>query len=364
MERVEILIIQETTRRSPFRSRQRPWVARTHRYGTLSGIMAELRWNPLESRYVMVAGHRQNRPQMPQDWCPFCPGSGRVPEKYTVFLYPNDFPALSVPPAVPTVETLGPYTVTPARGRCEVILYSSDHNGSMATLDETHLRALFQLWKERYLEVGALPDVKYVLEFENRGELIGVTMPHPHGQLYGFPFIPPRMERELEASESHFRSTGRNLFADILNAECSDGRRIVFKRGVWTAFVPFCADFPFEIHVYPNLDVASLADVDNATGYDLLLTLRQINRLYDCLYDFPLPFMMAIHQNPTDGFDRRAWFRMHVKFYPLHRSRDKIKYCASCETDAFAHCNPTYPEEKAEDLRQALQRSDERFGTI
>ena len=327
-------------------------------------IMAELRWNPIERRYVMVAGHRQHRPQMPTDWCPFCPGSGNVPETYTVLVYPNDFPALSVPPAEPTVTGPGPYGVALAEGRCEVLLYTSQHNGCVAELDELHLRALFGLWKERYIEVGALPEVKCVLEFENRGDAIGVTMPHPHGQLYGFPFLPYRFERELEAAETYYQDKKRNLFADLLEAERRDGKRILLEQNGWTAFVPFTADYPFEIHIYPQAEVSSLAEVDSEAGLDLLRVIRQVNRTYDSLYDFPLPFMMCLHQAPTDGLDRRAWYRFHVKFYPLHRSREKIKYCASCETDAFAHCNPTYPEEKAEELRQALARGVERFGVI
>ncbi len=324
--------------------------------------MAELRWNPIERRFVMVAGHRQHRPQMPKDWCPFCPGSGKVPDQYIVHVYPNDFPALSVPPAEPSVKELGPYGVVPAEGRCEVLLYTSDHNGSVAALDDEHLRALYGLWRERYLEVGSLPEVRLVLAFENRGELIGVTMPHPHGQLYGFPFIPWRFERELESSELHFQKTGRNLFADVLQSEADAGDRIVFSLNGWTAFVPFTADYPYEVHILPEFEAASLADVDEHAGFALLRAIRQVNRLYDSLFDFPLPFMMSLHQAPTDGLDYRKTYRMHVKFYPLHRSATNIKFCATCETDAFAHCNPTYPEEKAEDLRQALHRAKQKYG--
>ena len=312
----------------------------------------------------MVAGHRQHRPQMPKNWCPFCPGSGKVPDEYTVHVYPNDFPALSVPPAEPSVVGIGPYGVAPAEGRCEVLLYASEHDGCVARLDDAHLRALFGLWKERYIEVGSLPQVKLVLEFENRGDLIGVTMPHPHGQLYGFPYIPYRYEHELNAAEDYHREKGRNLFADVLASERSDGSRILLEHNAWTAFVPFTADFPFEIHIYPNGDIASLADVNDDAGFDLLRVIRQVNRMYDSLYDFPLPFMMCLHQSPTDGRDRRAWYRFHVKFYPLHRAHNNIKFCASCETDAFAHCNPTYPEEKADDLRQALARGNEKYGEI
>ena len=324
--------------------------------------MAELRWNPIDRRYVMVAGHRQHRPQMPTDWCPFCPGSGKVPDKYTVHVYPNDFPALSIPAPEPSVGASDPYGVAPAAGCCEVLLYTSDHNGCVALLDDRHLQALFAMWKEQYIEVGGRPEVKHVLTFENRGDVIGVTMPHPHGQLYGFPYIPPRFEHELESADQYYQKNNRNLFADVLKAEKAERSRIVLDCNGWTAFVPFCADYPFEVHIYPEFEAASIADVDDRQGMDLLRTIRQINRIYDSLYDFPLPFMMALHQSPTDGVDRRNTYRFHVKFYPLHRSATNIKFCATCETDAFAHCNPTYPEEKAADLRQALQRGNEKYG--
>ncbi len=162
--------------------------------------MAELRYNPLTKDYVMIASHRQNRPQMPKDWCPFCPGSGNVPDSYDVFKYDNDFPALSTEPPEPDPVTTELYKTAPSYGKCEVILYSPDHNALLHQLSDEHVRKLVELWTARYIELSADPKVKYVFIFENRGEEVGVTMPHPHGQIYAFPFIPKKLALELEAS--------------------------------------------------------------------------------------------------------------------------------------------------------------------
>ncbi|MGC9064283.1 MAG: galactose-1-phosphate uridylyltransferase, partial [bacterium] len=146
--------------------------------------MAELRWNPLLEDWVMIASHRQERPQMPKNWCPFCPGSGRVPEKYDVLEYDNDFPALMLNPPEPDDVATEFYKVAPAYGKCEVILYSSDHHTTLPKLSVAHIRKLVDLWCERFVELSKYEKIKYVFIFENRGEVVGVTMPHPHGQIY------------------------------------------------------------------------------------------------------------------------------------------------------------------------------------
>lgn len=317
--------------------------------------LTELRFNPLEDRYVMVAGHRQKRPQMPKNTCPFCPGSGKVPEEYRVYAYPNDFPALSMPPRQMTQADHGFYRVLPARGHCEVILYSPDHHGSIARLPDDHLLDLFRLWRERYEYFGGKDEVRYVLIFENKGEIIGVTMPHPHGQLYAFPFVPPRIAVELSHAREFFERTKMNLLDAIRDQEIEDGTRLVFDHDGFVAFVPFFADFPYEVHLHPFGNERSLLDFDEERGLSLMRAIRLMVRTYDNLHGFELPFMMSLHQKPTDGREHTS-FRFYVKFTPLHRAPDNIKYSATCETIANAHCNPSYPEERAEELREALKR--------
>ena len=319
--------------------------------------MTELRYNPLEDRYVMVAGHREARPQMPKDRCPFCPGSGKVPSDYRVYAYPNDFPPLSVPPREMTQTDRGLYRTLPAQGYCEVILYSPDHDGSIARLPDDHLLDLFRLWRDRYAFFREKEEIRYVLIFENKGSVIGVTMPHPHGQLYAFPFVPPRLAAEIHNAKAYFELTGKNLFDAIRGQEIEDGSRIVFEKERFVAFIPFFADFPYEVHIHPHGSERSLLDFVEKDGLLLMRAIRLMVRTYDSLYGFELPLMMSLHQEPTDGGEYDS-FRFYVKFTPIHRAPDNIKYCATCETDANAHCNPSYPEERAKELRAALRRAE------
>ena len=203
--------------------------------------MTELRWNPTVREWVSTASHRQHRPQMPADWCPFCPGSGRVPDHYDVHIYPNDFSAFSIPPPEPAIEGDDFYQVEKSAGKCDVVLYHPDHNTSLPQLPVNHIVKLVKVWRQRFVELRAMPGIRYVLIFENKGAVIGVTMPHPHGQIYAFPFIPPRVEKEIAAARAHYRKHRRCVFCDVLGKERRDGRRIVAENGGFTAFIPFFA---------------------------------------------------------------------------------------------------------------------------
>ena len=156
--------------------------------------MAELRKHPLTNDWIMIASHRQNRPQMPKDYCPFCPGSGKVPDNYTVHKYDNDFPALSQDPPAPDAVADDFFETAPCYGKCEVILYSPEHTVTLPELPTPHIRELVDLWADRFTEISADEKMKYVFIFENRGDVVGVTMPHPHGQMYGFSVIPKKTE--------------------------------------------------------------------------------------------------------------------------------------------------------------------------
>lgn len=185
--------------------------------------MAELRWNPLIKDWVMIASHRQNRPQMPKDWCPFCPGSGKVPDHFTVYEYDNDFPALSQNPPVPDDVETRIYKTKPAYGKCEVILYSPEHTVTLPELPVDHIRELVDLWTERFVEISKDEKIKYVFIFENRGDVVGVTMPHPHGQIYGYSVIPKKLQLEMESCKEHFDETHNCLICDMLEDEMNCG---------------------------------------------------------------------------------------------------------------------------------------------
>jgi UDPglucose--hexose-1-phosphate uridylyltransferase len=286
---------------------------------------------------------------MPEDWCPFCPGSGRVPDNYDCYIYPNDFAAFSIPPPQPAIQGDDFYRVAPSRGKCDVVLYSPDHNTSLPQLSLDHIVKLVRLWRKRFNELRAMPGIRYVLIFENKGAVIGVTMPHPHGQIYAFPFIPPRIKKELEAARAHQRAKRRCLFCDILKKERRDGRRIVAENETFTAFIPFYARWPYEVHIFSRRHLGTLDQLLASEERGLAEILKWVTLKYDNLFQMSFPYMMLLRQAPTKG--KYPHFHFHIEFYPPHRSKEKLKYLASVETGAGTFLNDSLAEEKAEELR-------------
>ena len=315
--------------------------------------MAELRFNPVTCDWLMVASHRQARPQLPKDWCPFCVGSGKVPDGgFDVFRYPNDFPAMSVSPPEPDDVAGGIFSVQPAYGRCEVLLYSDKHNVRLSDLSDEHVGKLAKMWTEVYNDFADDPRVKYVFIFENRGEMVGVTMPHPHGQAYGYPFIPKLIRDELAGAKTHFDGSGRCLFCELLAQELSDGRRVIFEDEHFALYVPFFAQTAYAAHITAKRHVANVAQLTAPELDALGRIVRDASGMYDRLFGFPFPYMMYMHNAPTGGcFDEHYHF--HIEFLPPMRAADKQQFFASSETGAGAWCNPTCPEEKAGELREA-----------
>jgi UDPglucose--hexose-1-phosphate uridylyltransferase len=212
------------------------------------------------------------------------------------------------------------------------------------------IRRLVEVWADRYQELGSLDYVKYVLVFENRGEEIGVTLTHPHGQIYAFPYVPPIVQRELDSSQRHRARTGRCLFCDILAEEEGDGRRLVAGNPSFLAFVPFYARWPYETHIFSRGHRASLLDLDDEERWRLAHLLKVMVQKLDNLWGFPLPYMMVLHQAPTDG-RHHPHYHFHIELYPPYRAADKLKYRASCESGAGTFINDTLAEEKAAELR-------------
>lgn len=316
----------------------------------------ELRWNPVLESWVMVSAKRAGRPFLPKDHCPFCPGSGKTPENYDVYLYPNDFPHLRKDPSAPAIENDELLRVERAFGECDVVLYSPEHTGSIKDLSAEHGRKLFDLWRDRYVAMRERDDVKYVLIFENKGEVIGVTIHHPHGQIYSFPYIPTRPARELDSSRRYWQAhEGACLFCEIAGKELAFERRIVWQSENFVAYLPTFAEYPYEIHIYSKRHFGSLADMTDAEAGDFMRGLQRQVRVYDELFGFELPFIMGFHQEPVDGGDY-PHYHFHVEFYPLHRAADRLKYNAGTETAGGAFTNPTAPEDCAAQLREIAQR--------
>jgi UDPglucose--hexose-1-phosphate uridylyltransferase len=311
---------------------------------------SELRWHPLLRQWVAVAALRQDRPQMPANWCPFDPGSGHVPEHYDVHLYSNDFPAFSFhnPPFSPEP---GLFAKTGAQGACDVVLYSPDHNLPPSQLSVEQWGKVIELWTRRTSELFAIDVIEYVAVFENTGEAIGVTMPHPHGQIYAFPFTPPLVATELDSARAHFEEIRECLYCGIVRGEIEDGRRMVAENASFVAFLPFYGRFPTELSIYARRHLAALGDLSETEAHEFAEILSIVRRKYDGLYGFPMPLMMLVRQRPAKG--DHSYFHFHVDFLPIQRSRKKLKYLASVESGTGTFLNDTQAEVQAQRMREA-----------
>jgi UDPglucose--hexose-1-phosphate uridylyltransferase len=318
--------------------------------------MAELRWHPLIKDWVMIASHRQNRPQMPKDWCPFCPGSGKVPDHYEVYKYDNDFPALSQEPPMPDDVSTSFYKTAEAYGKCEVILYSPDHNSSFCQFSIEHIVKIINLWTERFIELKKDERIKYIFIFENRGEMVGVTMPHPHGQIYGYPFIPKKLKLELESCKEYHEANGSCLICDMLKDEMTSADRVIFENEDFLVFLPFFTEYPYGMYIASKNHKLNLAQFNEKGKANLARALKETTGTLDALFGFEFPYMMCMHQETVNGDDISAYYHFHIEFFPPMRASNKQKFNASSETGAWAHANPTKPEEKAEELRKAHKR--------
>ncbi|HUR73867.1 MAG TPA: galactose-1-phosphate uridylyltransferase [Sporichthya sp.] len=330
--------------------------------------MTERRWDPISGEWRTFATHRQDRTFLPPaEFCPLCPTrpGAAVPTEipaggYQLAVFDNRFPALSAQPPPPSVAASWLYPVTPALGAAEVVLYTDRHELTFAQLAPERVRRLIDVWAHRYAVLGARPDIEYVLVFENKGAAIGVTLDHPHGQIYGFPDVPPRLLRELQTAAQHRSRHGTCVFCDVVAHEVADGVRVVAGNDHFLAYVPFAARFPYEVHISALRHATSLLDLSDPERDALAALLLEVTGGYDALFDFSLPYVMAMHQSPTDDGTWLPVSHFYVEFTPLHRTADKLKYLAGVELAAGAFLNDTVPEASAAALRAALTRHRER----
>ncbi|WP_246485982.1 galactose-1-phosphate uridylyltransferase [Kribbella qitaiheensis] len=231
-----------------------------------------------------------------------------------------------------------------------MVCFTSDHNQPFTKLSQGQARLVVDTWADRTAELSARPDVEHVFPFENRGREIGVTLSHPHGQIYAYPFLPPRMRTLIDRAREYQAVAGSNLFADILAAERKEGTRVVAENDNWTAFVPEAARWPVEVHLYPHRKVADIAELSGPERDDFAqLYLDVLGRL-DGLYGDPLPYIAAWHQAPV-RIDRELGY-LHLEVLSIRRTADKIKYLAGSESGMGAFISDTRPEDVAETLRK------------
>jgi UDPglucose--hexose-1-phosphate uridylyltransferase len=322
--------------------------------------MPELRWNPLLDTYTMVATNRQHRPHLPKDYCPFCPSHNNKLPKFDVLAYENDFPALSLTPQKNFVNKSKQHIFKskPAVGKCEVILYSPKHDTQLYQLSDKHLLSLVELWSERFSTLAKDKRIKYIFEFENRGEEVGVTIHHPHGQLYAYPFIPSKIREELNNCKTHFKKTGKNLFADLNAAEKKYKKRLIFENKNFVAYIPYFTDYPFGVFVVSKNLKGNIAQFSLQEKKDLAEVLKKLTRAFDKIYNRLFPYMMCMHQTPVNEkkyADAENYYAFHIEFYPPLRASDKIKWYAGSEMGAGAAANPLDVDECAKILRSKIK---------
>ncbi|MDX6740081.1 galactose-1-phosphate uridylyltransferase [Actinocorallia sp. A-T 12471] len=312
---------------------------------------SEVRLDELRGEWVAIAAHRQARTfQPPASECPLDPSrpgfSTEIPGPYRVVAFENRFPSFS---QRIEASSTGP-GLRPGQGRCEVVCFTPDHHGSFAALPPADVRLVMDAWADRTEALSATPGVEQVFPFENRGAEIGVTLAHPHGQIYGYPYVTPYTAQHLAAIERD-----PDVFAKRLDRERSGGR-VLAANDHWTAFVPYAARWPFEVHVYPNRRVPDLTALSPDERDAFAGVYLPVLKAFDALFDVPLmPYIAAWNQAPVHT--ARSAYHLHLQLFTIRRAQNKLKYLAGSESGMGAFINDIRPEQAASLLREALTRA-------
>lgn len=326
----------------------------------------QMRRDPLTGDWIPMATARMNRPitigpgatatgnplaaRKPGD--PY--QDGEVPDTdYNVVVFENRFPSMVQVPGVPNetveVDDDSLWLQRPASGRCEVICFDPNEHGLPADLPVERLRTVVEAWAFRTAELSAIDGLEQIYVFENHGQEIGVSLAHPHGQIYAYPFIAPKLEQELKHTEAYHERTGGNLLADIMRAEIDAGERVIMRNGSWVAYVPAAARWPLEVHVQPLRDVRTLDELDDHERWDLAQMYSQLLKRGNMFFDtgdgkgMDLPYIAAWHQAPVHD-PRGGHYRLNLQFFSFRRAANKIKYLAGSESGMAAWVSDTTPE--------------------
>jgi UDPglucose--hexose-1-phosphate uridylyltransferase len=328
----------------------------------------EQRWHPLREEWVIVAAHRNSRPwaggtvdaaakAVPKYVadCPLCPGNlrasgARNPDYTSVYAFDNDAPCVGAEAPRVLERPPGFYRNAPAEGVARVVCYAPRHDLTLAELRLDQVVALLETWQAHHRELGAWPEVEHVLIFENKGEVVGVSNPHPHGQIYATNFVFKTIAVEAAVTRRHWDAHHRTMIEDVIAAEEDDGRRIVARHGSALAFVPYFARYAYETFVVPRRPCASIAHLSADEVDDLAAVLHEVVVRFDNLWRAPFPYVMALHQAPTDGRAHDG-FHFHIEFHPPLRKPNLLKHLAGPEVGGGSFLSDTAPEEKAAELR-------------
>jgi UDPglucose--hexose-1-phosphate uridylyltransferase len=314
-----------------------------------------LRWHPLRGEWVTYAAYRQNRTyQPPPQYNPLAPtrDAGHPTEMpagdYEIAVFDNRFPSLALdahePPAL-TVPT------APANGKCEVVVFTQDAQTALGRLPLSRIELLLEVWGDRTQRIGGQHHIQYVLPFENRGAEVGVTLHHPHGQIYAYPFVPPVPARQLAQEREYYLQHATSLLCDMARDEAADGKRVLYEDDHAIAFVPACARYPYEVWVMPTAPCKDFAALTPAQRAGLARALKTVLLKFDSLWDRPFPYLMVWYQAPTDGADHPET-QLHCQIYPPYRTRDRLKYLAGTEVGAGMFAMDVLPETTAYELQQ------------
>lgn len=323
-------------------------------------VTSEMRYDPILGEWIVMASHRQARTFLPPtSQCPLCPTTEDNPSEipassYDVVVFENRFPslalgALDVDPSVNVDTDL--VERRPARGRCEVVVFTSDHDRSFSELPVERVRSVVDVWADRTADLSNMDGIEQIFPFENCGLEIGVTLSHPHGQIYAYPFITPKTARMLRNATRYQQKRGRNLFADVLASERSAGNRVVAENSNWTAFVPSAARWPVDVHLYPHRQMADLTELTDAERDDFATVYSSVLKKLDSLYDSSLPYIAGWHQAPVNSHRDLAY--LHMEVFSVKRAADKLKYLAGSESGMAVWINDATPEQIAQMLREA-----------
>jgi UDPglucose--hexose-1-phosphate uridylyltransferase len=328
----------------------------------------EQRWQPLRREWVIVAAHRQDRPWLGATSdagraplprydaaCTFCPGNLRVsgarnPDYAQVFVFDNDRPCAGPDAPRDLPPPPGIYRGAPATGLARVVCFAPRHDLTLARMGLAEVDAVLRCWQEQYRELGGRDGIAHVLIFENQGEVVGVSNPHPHGQIYATNFVFKTIETEVAACREHLDLRGVPLWEEIVASELADGRRMLVENATAVAFVPWFARYAYETYVGPRRAVPSIADLGDGERRDLAAALHEVLVRYDNLWRMPFPYVLALHNAPTDGGDCRG-FGFHVELHPPLRKPGLLKYLAGPEIGGGSFLADTAPEDKAAELR-------------
>jgi len=325
----------------------------------------ELRWNPLIRQWIIVAAHRAVRPWRPEDKektsCPFCPGAPELKDldSWDVVVLPNKYPALVPDPGLPGQYKHPSYVSKEAKGVSEVIIETPMHEGDFHTLPLPHVLKVMRVFKEEFEKLSRLDYVEYVALFRNKGKEIGVSLSHPHSQVYALPFIPPRVVAEIKSFEDYFQKHGRCMICDIVSHEQAVRERTIYGNDGFMIILPFYAMWPYELHIYPKKHVKAINELSEEDLKLLADAIRVTTAVYSKLLERDAPYIMAMHNHPSKG---NYFYHFHIEFYQPYRDPQKLKYAAGIEWGYWVFTYDGIPEERVKELRKACVEIQGKIG--